>query len=295
MGSDMRLGIIAEDFTSATETGLRFARRGYIVHVYAHAHFPQQYTAALQNGHAPDVVVIDTAASSNPYTRVFDATQALEGAGASRIIEADHADSLIEDMPETNAVLPPMPDIPFHDGLGMVCVADSIAPHAAVQFDYLHKHGVGVYELHPLRLFDAEESAAEVQRLSDTLVMEIRHGRDVLLYRANSPQALEAIETKAEQFALDQTEVSHLISEGLGEIVARVTRRSGQNRLVIAGNTGAICNSLNVYGMRVLAEVSPGIPLCVSLTDPLLLIAFKGDYVDAPNALYSAIEYLRQH
>jgi uncharacterized protein YgbK (DUF1537 family) len=290
----MRLGIIAENFTLATETGLRFAKRGYIVHVYAHAHFPQQYTAALQNGHTPDVVVIDTSSSSNPYSKVADATQALEGVGASRIIEADHGNTLIEDMPVTSA-LPTMPDIPFHDGLGMVCVADSIASHAALQFDYLHGQDAGLYELHPLRLFDAAESTAEVQRLSDTLVMEMRHGRDVLLFRANTPQALEAIAMKAEQFALDQTEVSRLISDGLGEIMAQVIRRSGQNRLMLVGNAGALCKSLNVYGMRVLDEISPGISLCVSLTDPPLLLAFKPDHVDAPDALYSAIEYLRQH
>jgi uncharacterized protein YgbK (DUF1537 family) len=92
------------------------------------------------------------------------------------------------------------------------------------------------------------------------------------------------------------TESSRLISETLAEVTARVLEKTGQNRLVVAGGetSAAVCARLGVNGMRVWKEIQPGLPSCISLNDPPLMLVLKSGSFGKPDFFERALEHLKE-
>jgi uncharacterized protein YgbK (DUF1537 family) len=78
-------------------------------------------------------------------------------------------------------------------------------------------------------------------------------------------------------------------------VTARVLAETGQNRLAIAGGetSAAVCARLGVTGVEIWKEIQPGLPSCVALTHPPLLLVLKSGSFGSPDFLVQAIEHLR--
>lgn len=190
---------------------------------------------------------------------------------------------------------PPPPALPARNGLGILCTAGSLMPQTVAQIDHLRAQGTALFPLDSARLFDTAGRVAEQERLIAAVADELLAGRDAVVHSPNSPEGVQATRALGEAQGFAPTEVARLVSTALAAVTAGVVARSGQQRLVIAGGetAAAVCNRLGVSGLRVWQEIQPGLPSCLSLTSPPLLLVLKSGSFGSVDFLEQAMEHVR--
>lgn len=182
------------------------------------------------------------------------------------------------------------------DGLGILCAAGSLTPQTAAQIDTLRGHGTPTFELNPLALFDMIQRQYTISSLTTQLTDALQSGADAVLHTTNAHDAVTHIRAEGARSGITGTALSRLVSAALATIVAQVVAHTRQNRLLIAGGetSNAVCEHLNVRGLRVWQEIQPGLPSCVTLTDPPLLLVLKSGSFGSPDFFVQAIRHLKQ-
>lgn len=96
-------------------------------------------------------------------------------------------------------------------------------------------------------------------------------GRPLLIYSTAAPDDVQEV-----QRALGRDEAGALVEQALGRIATGLVER-GARRLVVAGGetSGAVVTALGVGGLRVGAEIDPGVPWTASLDDEPIALALK--------------------
>lgn len=180
-------------------------------------------------------------------------------------------------------------------GLGVLAVAGSLMPQTAAQIDHLRARGAPSFELDPLALFDSGTRAETLDAMSDRLSRALQSGQDALLYTARAPETVAAVRAEGARRGQSGTESARRVSEALAEIVARVVARTRLNRLLVAGGetSNAVSQRLGVYGLRIWQEIEPGLPLCLSLSDPPLLLVLKSGSFGSPAFFEQALDHLK--
>ena len=178
----------------------------------------------------------------------------------------------------------------------VLCVAGSLMPQTLAQIRHLAARGVPALELDTLRLFDGDERRAALEALDRELGAQLLAGRDALLYAANSPEAVARTRAEGRARGLSLSEVSRLVSEALAEVAAGLAARAGLARLVVAGGetSAAVCARLGVDAVRVWREIQPGLPSCISLGSPPLLLVLKSGSFGTPDFLEQAVAHLKE-
>ena len=191
---------------------------------------------------------------------------------------------------------PQSPDLPPHEGVGILVVAGSLMPQTAAQIEHLRLKGVPCFKLGTSRLFHTDERESEINRLSAAISHHLRTGSDVIFQSPNDPHALEASNQAGLAHSISNTDVARRVSEALAEVTARVLAETGQNRLVVAGGetSAAVCARLGVDGMRIWKEIQPGLPSCISLNDPARMLVLKSGSFGKPDFFEQALEHLRE-
>ncbi len=186
--------------------------------------------------------------------------------------------------------------LPAVEGVGVLCAAGSLMPQTAGQIEYLRERGIPVFELDTLRLFSPRDRAAELERLSDALVDALRSGSHAAVHSSNDPARVAETKRVGAAIGLTGEEVSRIVSEAVADTVGAVMARTGQNRLVAAGGetSAAVCHKLGVAGMKVWKEIEPGVPSCVTLTEPPLMLVLKSGSFGSPGFLYKALQHVTQ-
>lgn len=95
--------------------------------------------------------------------------------------------------------------------------------------------------------------------------------KPVLIYSTAAPGDIEKI-----QSSLGRERASMLVESAFGKI-AKILVDNGVRRLVVAGGetSGAVVGALGVTGLRVGAEIDPGVPWTASLDEKPLALALK--------------------
>lgn len=181
------------------------------------------------------------------------------------------------------------------EGVGILCAAGSLMPQTAAQIDALKRSGVAGFELETTRLIDSAARAEKIERLAEQLSGVLLQGRHALLHSSNDPDTVARTKAEGAARGLSNTDVSRLVSASIAEIAFRVLRRTGQNRLLVAGGdtSAAVCARLGVRGLRVWKEIEPGLPSCVTLSSPPVLLVLKSGSFGKPGFFNQALEHLQ--
>ena len=187
-------------------------------------------------------------------------------------------------------------DLPTLDGLGILVAAGSLTPQTVAQIEHLRQRGVPLFALDTRRLFDAAEREREIARLVENIANRLLSGADAVFHTPNDAAAAETTRRAGTVRGLSKTEVSRRVSEAVAEVTARVLESSGQNRLVVAGGetAAAVCARLGVNGMRIWREIQPGLPSCISFTDPPRMLVLKSGSFGQPDFFEQALRHLRK-
>ncbi len=192
-----------------------------------------------------------------------------------------------EELPVVWKILPQprsSPSLPFLQNVGIPIFVGSLMPQTRQQIEFLKTQGVPVLCLDALQLFDEPGRQREIRRLVREMVSILQAGKDVVLHSPNQPDQIEAFRRQGKTFGLDEKKAAFLISDVLAEISWQVLDQTRQNRLIIAGGetSAAICARLGIRGMYLWKEIQPGLPSCLSLSDPPRFLVLKsGSFGDA--------------
>ena len=179
--------------------------------------------------------------------------------------------------------------------MGILCAAGSLTPQTKEQVKYFMELGKPAFCLESLLLLEANSRREEKDRLVRELVAALKRGEDALVYSTNQPQQVEETVSRGLEMGYSKTEVSRLVSKTIAEIVKEVVEITANNRLLIAGGetSAAVCEQLGINGMRVLQEIQPGLPSCISLTEKPYLMVLKSGSFGQNNFFALAIEHLK--
>jgi uncharacterized protein YgbK (DUF1537 family) len=208
--------------------------------------------------------------------------------------------ALAEELPAAWESIAPVPltppatlDLPAAASRGVLCVAGSLMPQTLAQIRHLAAQGVAALELDTLCLFEGGHGALD--ELGGQLGELLLAGHDALIYASNSPEAVERTRAAGLARGLSLSQVSRLVSDALAEVTARLAARTGLSRLVVAGGetSAAVCDRLGVDAVRVWREIQPGLPSCISLGSPPLLLVLKSGSFGTPDFLEQAVAHLK--
>ena len=137
-------------------------------------------------------------------------------------------------------------------------------------------------EVDPLAAAAGRDVAAEALEWAASRLGE----RPVLVYSTASPEAVGAVQAR-----LGREHAGALVEQMLATIARGLVAR-GVRRLVVAGGetAGAVVSALCVEGLQIGAEIDPGVPWTVSLSEPRLALALKSGNFGGPDFFTRAFE-----
>lgn len=133
----------------------------------------------------------------------------------------------------------------------------------------------------PLRLANGENVVEEVL---DWAREKVSVG-PILVYASQPAEAVRDVQER-----LGRAEAGALVEEAMAAIATGLVA-SGVRRLVVAGGetSGAVVSALGVTGLRIGAQIDPGVPATVSLGDAPIALALKSGNFGGPDFFAKAL------
>ena len=112
--------------------------------------------------------------------------------------------------------------------------------------------------------------------------------KPILIYSTAAPQQIEAV-----QAAMGRERAGTMVEQALSEIAQDLVKR-GARRLVVAGGetSGAVVTALGINGLRVGAEIDPGVPWTTSIGEEPIALALKSGNFGADDFFLKAFKTL---
>jgi len=151
----------------------------------------------------------------------------------------------------------------IHKADQLLVVSGSCSPvtQAQIQWALAHGfHGIKVPIDHSIVL-----DKFPVQ-ITEEAIRLLGEGANVLIYTASGPDddAIEVTQKSLASLGIQGDQTGEVVGRYLGAMTRKVLQTSQIRRVVIAGGdtSGFVTKELGVYGLEMIAPVSPGAPLC---------------------------------
>jgi uncharacterized protein YgbK (DUF1537 family) len=179
---------------------------------------------------------------------------------------------------------------------GILTIAASLTPQTVRQIEYMKDQGIEIFQLNTIELFSDQKRFDCLAKLVEKFSQLLLAGRDVIFHSGYQSSWVEKTRTEGYKTGLSLLEISRLITDSMAEIASRVVETTGQNCLIVAGGetSAAVCQHLGVSGMRVLKEIEPGLPSCVSLEQPYYVLILKSGSFGSAEFFEKSLKHLRE-
>ncbi|HWH48826.1 MAG TPA: four-carbon acid sugar kinase family protein [Burkholderiales bacterium] len=163
----------------------------------------------------------------------------------------------------------------------LLVVSGSASPMTAAQIQWAAGHGFDCLRAPTEELCRPQAGDSTVKNLLERALASLSTGKSVVLYTAAGPDD-PSIRATREALAAASGNSAKLLGGALGRIARDLLVRTGLKRVVVAGGdtSSYATQELGLYGLEMLAELTPGAPLCRGYSkDPKfdgLEIALKG-------------------
>jgi 3-dehydrotetronate 4-kinase len=157
---------------------------------------------------------------------------------------------------------------------GTLVVSGSCSDATRAQSAHFEKSGVRSFVLDGMELasgsFDRTKLVAEAVALLES-------GEDVFIRTTATQRNVNAVQQWAVANGSDAIAVGGKISKGLGVVAKEVLSKTSPQGLLVAGGetSGTICRMLGIKALRVGHNIVPGVPLCGSMTTPIMPVVLK--------------------
>lgn len=157
---------------------------------------------------------------------------------------------------------------------GSLIVSGSCSQATLCQCRVLKEQGVPSFELRGIDLLmeDFEQNA-----VTREAVDFLNAGSDVLITTITDAAGIREVQQWAAANGLSATSAGLRISNRLGLLVREILSQAIPRGLILAGGETStiICRTIGLKALSVRHNIVPGVPLCVSATDPRIPIVLK--------------------
>jgi uncharacterized protein YgbK (DUF1537 family) len=167
----------------------------------------------------------------------------------------------------------------------LIVVSGSASPMTATQIQWASEHGFDCIRAPTEALCRPHAADAASKELLERALGALSGGKSVVVYSASGPNDPSILATR-EGFAASSggrsANTAKVLGSALGRLARELITRTGLRRVVVAGGdtSSYATQELGLYGLEMLAELTPGAPLCRGYSeDPQfdgLEIALKG-------------------
>jgi 3-oxoisoapionate kinase len=163
----------------------------------------------------------------------------------------------------------------------LVVVSGSASPMTASQIQWASEHGFDCLRAPTEELCRPQTAEATVRGLFERALSALSSGKSVVVYTAAGPDD-PSIRATRDTLAAGSGNTAKLLGGALGRIARDLVSRTGLRRVVVAGGdtSSYATQELGLYGLEMLAELTPGAPLCRGYSEDArfdgLEIALKG-------------------
>ncbi len=167
----------------------------------------------------------------------------------------------------------------------LLVISGSASPMTATQIQWASEHGFECIRAPAEELCRPQAAESASSSLFERGLAALSAGKSVVIYSASGPDD-PSIRATREGLAANSgggsANTAKLLGSALGRIARDLLARSGLRRVVVAGGdtSSYATQELGLYGLEMLAELTPGAPLCRGYSeDPRfddLEIALKG-------------------
>ena len=218
----------------------------------------------------PTLVALDAVSPSdlNQIAKAIAGNSFVLPAGSAGL--AEWLPQALQMRPSPASSLPQLPSV-----AAVVVVVGSVNPIARRQLQILAEDDeVSTVKVSADRLVDTSTRRREIERGALEAKSAIASQMDVAL-TFNLENGSNRLVSLAEGNRLSMHELTEILVDSLGTIVARAGALAGRIGLILTGGDTAIavCRALGAKGMVVSREMAPGIPMCALV---------GGDYDGAP-------------
>jgi uncharacterized protein YgbK (DUF1537 family) len=177
---------------------------------------------------------------------------------------------------------------------GVLFVCGSLTPQSIAQVAQLRATGIAEVQLQPGALLNGMDVTTWVEEAAERAADKLHRGEGFLFSTPQNLAAVQEAQAAARRKGMDEACLGREISRCLGLAVERTFARVAPSALVVAGGdtSGAVCRRLRITGFRLLTEIEPGVPLCVALDRPLLVVLKSGSF-GSDEFLIRAAEHAR--
>lgn len=166
----------------------------------------------------------------------------------------------------------------------LVVVSGSASPMTAAQIEWATANGFDAIRAPAPALCDAQLAPGAEATLTVTALASLQAGRSVVIYSAAGPDdpSIGATRARLADAGGGAANTAPLLGAALGRVARELLTRTGLRRVVVAGGdtSSYATQELGLYGLEMLAELTPGAPLCRGHSDDPafdgLEIALKG-------------------
>jgi 3-oxoisoapionate kinase len=164
----------------------------------------------------------------------------------------------------------------------LLVVSGSASPMTAQQIEWAGQNGFDCIRI-PTEGFIRPGAADNAhQQLVEQGLKSFSSGKSVLLYSAAGPEDPSIKATREQLAAHAGGSTARVLGTAMGRMTRELLERTGLRRVVIAGGdtSSYATQELRLYGLEMMAELTPGAPLCRAYSDNAqfdgLEIALKG-------------------
>jgi uncharacterized protein YgbK (DUF1537 family) len=182
-------------------------------------------------------------------------------------------------IPAARATFPPVAPVKQ-----LLVVSGSASPMTASQIQWASEHGFDCIRAPTEELCRPQAAETTARGLLERALASLSAGKSVVVYTAAGPDD-PSIRATREGLAGNSSgsgNTAKLLGSALGRLARELLARTGLRRVVVAGGdtSSYATQQLGLYGLEMLAELTPGAPLCRGYSeDPTfdgLEIALKG-------------------
>jgi uncharacterized protein YgbK (DUF1537 family) len=163
----------------------------------------------------------------------------------------------------------------------LLVVSGSASPMTASQIHWASENGFDCVRAPTEALCRQQSAERTAASLLEQALKSISQGKSVVIYTAAGPDD-PSIQATRETLSGGSGNTAKLLGAALGRIARELVVRTGLRRVVVAGGdtSSYATQELGLYGLEMLAELTPGAPLCRGYSDDPkfdgLEIALKG-------------------